>query len=342
MVLVPRGSDDGYEYRPARGFLVRANTPVEFHLLTSHVRLEDHQGDIIEIVENEMQRLPPIRTLLRFGKKPLNSDSAQSLPVRVSVKLTSLGILEIWLESEQGDHRWNLEFQLKSASGQDVQDLSEGRSVKDETFDLQFLEESKQIIRATFHDKEGLCAPSDLVDRLEKQLGISKQEWPPGILRALWEPLLDCATKRKLTPEHEIRWWNLVGYCLRPGYGFPLDDFRIKELWKVILGDFKSHSSLEMRIQQWICYRRIAGGLNKGQQTQLATKLLSDLFEKKGGAIEKIRKSDKYSYSEKIRALASFERIDSALKIKIGNMLVEKIINGSATGADYWALARIG
>ena len=42
------------EYRPERQFFLRANTPVAFHLLTSHVRLQDQAGDLIEIDPNEI------------------------------------------------------------------------------------------------------------------------------------------------------------------------------------------------------------------------------------------------------------------------------------------------
>ena len=37
----------------------------------------------------------------------------------------------------------------------------------------------------------------------------------------------------------ENRWWNLAGFLMRPGFGYPLDDFRMKELWKMMLGEIK-------------------------------------------------------------------------------------------------------
>ena len=160
------------------------------------------------------------------------------------------------------------------------------------------------------------------------------------MLRELWNSLLACAPLRKKTIEHEARWWNLAGFFLRPGFGFPLDDFRIKELWKIILSDLKNPKPQETLIQLWICFRRIAGGLNKGQQMQLAGELASDIFDKKTGRIEIARKGDLYPYSEKIRALASFERLELPFKIRMGDALVERIVKGSPSTYDFWALGR--
>jgi hypothetical protein len=54
---------------------------------------------------------------------------------------------------------------------------------------------------------------------------ISRSEWEPSLLRELWIPLLKMAPYRKLMAEYEARWWNLAGFFLRSGYGYPLDDF---------------------------------------------------------------------------------------------------------------------
>ncbi len=40
----------------------------------------------------------------------------------------------------------------------------------------------------------------------------------------LWEPLLELADRRLKSPRHESRWFNLAGFFLRPGRGFPLDE----------------------------------------------------------------------------------------------------------------------
>lgn len=140
----------------------------------------------------------------------------------------------------------------------------------------------------------------------------------------------------------EVRWWNLAGFLLRPGKGYPLDDFRIKELWKLILNEQKKTKAFDVQVQKWICYRRIAYGLTKGQQVQLAHELISSLLNKKTGKIEIKNQTDRYAYSEKIRTVAALELIDISLKINLGNAILTRILSGEAMAVDYWALGRIG
>lgn len=334
LTLLPRGTEEGASYEPDKIFLLRPNTPVSFHLLTSHVRLEDHQGALINIDENEIKRLPPIHSILRFGRK--QTEENELIPIRLGIRLTPLGTLELWLQSQKTEHKWNLEFQLRSAAGQEH--VNSGAR-QDETFESQYLKSAQQIIEEYYNNKN--AKSGSIYEKLEEQLETERRQWSLSILRGLWDPLLKSASQRKITGEHESRWWNLAGFFLRPGYNFPLDDFRIKELWKIILADQKQTKSSECEIQQWICYRRVAGGLNKGQQMQLSNEMLPAYFTK-SGKIEIKNRSDLYIYSEKMRAFASFERVDVPLKIRVGEALVHRIIQNEGQNYDYWALGRIG
>lgn len=339
LTLLPRGSEEGCMLQSPQTFSLRANTPVVFHLLTSHVRLHDQAGDLIAIDENEMQRLPPIQTILRFGRKQAANEADQIIPVKMGIKLTAVGTVELWLESQRTEHRWNLEFQLRSAAGQDNSMIATEKKQKDETYAAGYLEQAKLSIEALFN---GSIKPSQIMEKLESQLNLPRHEWPPSVLRGLWDQLLKCATLRKQSAEHEMRWWNLAGFLLRPGYGYPLDDFRIKELWKIILGDLKAIKNPDCQIQLWICFRRIAGGLNKGQQMQIAGEMMADLIDKKTSRIEPKRKSESYAYSEKLRASAALERVEIPLKVRLGEALVNKIVQGQAEPFEFWSLGRIG
>lgn len=341
MALLPRGSQEGREFHAPQIFSLRPNTPVVFHLLTSHVRLHDREGELVEIDPLEMLPLPPIQTILRFGKKQVQEAEGGLLPVNLGMRLTAIGTVEIWLESQKSEHKWMLEFQLRSATGQEPLMLQPNKVVQDETFVKGHLEEAKQLIKSVF-EQQTMIKPVQLMDRLEALIGNNRREWSPSMLRELWNSLLIMAPQRKKTMELEGRWWNLAGFLLRPGFGFPLDDFRLKEMWKIVLSDLKQPKPSETLIQQWICFRRIAGGLNKGQQMQIAAEIVVDLFDKKTSRIEIQRRGDVYPYSEKIRALASFERLELPLKIRLGEALVDRIQKGPSASHDYWALGRIG
>lgn len=340
LTLLPRGTEEGASYEPQETFYVLPNTPVAFHLYTSHVRLHDVQGELIEIDTEKMHLLPPIHTLLRYGKKQQHEAQKEKIPVHLKVSLTAIGTLELWLESQNSEHRWALEFQVRTASGQDNSLATVDKQRQDQTFEAQDLQQAQSIIEDCF--KKQSFKPNTVISKLEETLQQNKLEWPPSVLRNLWEPLLQVASLRKQAPDFEVRWWNLVGFILRPGYGYPLDDVRVKDLWKIILGDLKATKSSEQQIQQWICFRRIAGGLNKGQQMQLAHDLLQEMTNKRTGKVELRNKNEEYQYAEKVRAFAALELIDQNLKSKVGNILVERIASGKALPAEYWALGRIG
>src|SRR5262249_22235564 len=118
--VVPRGMAEDHPVvlrEPA--FEVLANAPVSFQLYTSTTSTEDEtQGTLREAVRDELTALPPIRTVLRHGKKL----AARTIPVHVEARRTALGTLELWCASTEGQHRWRLEFQLRDAPllGDDV------------------------------------------------------------------------------------------------------------------------------------------------------------------------------------------------------------------------------
>ncbi len=342
LTLLPRGSDEGSTYEPEQSFLLRPNTPVSFQLYTSHVRLHDHSGDLIDIDAEQLQLLPSIHTVLRFGKnKSGSSEQGNTIPVHLTAHLNAIGTLEISLKSKNTDHVWLLEFQLRTASGQDNSVVGFAHGSQDELFDQEYLVESKKYIEEAFSPNSTI-KPENLMDGLEKKLQRPRNEWFLSVRRSLCESVFKVADRRKLTASHEARWWNLVGFLMLPGVGYSMDDFRIKELWKIILSEAKTTISEECQVQKWICYRRVAAGFFKGQQLQLAHELMPMILNKRNGKIEVKGKSEFSQYSEKIRTLAAFELIDLPMKIKVGDALVERIVTGHPISADFWALGRIG
>lgn len=335
LTILPLGSDEGSEYECEKIFSIRPNKPVAFHLYTSQVRLDDNKGDMIAIDLKELQSLPAIHTILRYG----NKQTLDAVAAKLHVKMTALGTLELWLQSQKTNHRWTLEFQIRGADGQEngVNTLNAPR--KDELFEETYLDPAKKYILQCFHSPS---KNEKIMETLEELLDKPRRDWSLSVLRGLFEPILSVASQRKTHADLEARWWNMAGFFLRPGFGYPLDDFRIKELWKIILTDFKATKLSDSLIQRWICYRRIAGGLNKGQQTQLANEILNDLLPNKSTKIVLKAKQEIYSYTEKIRALASFEWLENAQKIRLGRAIIARIDDGGACHADYWSLGRLG
>lgn len=334
LTLLARGTEEGASYTSEETFLATPNTPVSFHLYTSHTRLHDEPGQIVPIEQEEMHALPPIHTVLRYGKK--SGENIAPIPVKLGISLSDIGTLELWLQSQQSNHRWELEFQLRSVTGQENTIETVGNARKDETYSSQYVNEALTILTQLYTPGSGI-SPNSVVEKLQAALDLPRREWPLSVLRGLWPAILDAAPRRSLSSEHAERWWNLAGFILRPGNGFPLDDFRIKDLWKIILGEFKKPKSSETLHQQLICFRRVAGGLSRGQQMQIASEITAQLLSPRG----LVQGKPPHLYHERLRTLASLELIETSTKIKVGQALVDKLIQGDGHAVEYWALGKI-
>ena len=89
---------------------------------------------------------------------------------------------------------------------------------------------------------------------------------------------LNCANGRKKSPAYEIRWLNLCGFCLRPGFGYPGDDFRIEQVRRVYAGGITYGNQVQCEIDWWIFWGRVAGGLNRNQQADVYQRVSASLM----------------------------------------------------------------
>jgi len=294
LCLLQRGAEEGSSYSPPEPFQLKTNTPASFHLLSSQVRVHDRPGEIVSIDPLEIQPLSPLLTSLKRGHVP------QEIAVRLKASLTPLGTVALALVHET--HTWELEYSTRH---------TEART--GETLSTDIVEKALQTVHALFLQQA--FKSSELMERLEKEIGILRSEWPLALLRALADACLAISSPK--SPTLNERWWNLLGFAMRPGFGAPLDDYRLKQVWKVILGGVPQH------VQYLIALRRMAGGFSRGQQQQIASNL--DLTD-----------------SEQLRVFASLEWIDPERKIKVGESLLKTILYGDPKPHHYWALARIG
>ena len=69
--------------------------------------------------------------------------------------------------------------------------------------------------------------------QLEHLLG-KRENWDMPLLRALFDALMQRARRRRRSAEHERLWLNLTGYCLRPGLGYALDEWRVEQLCQLL------------------------------------------------------------------------------------------------------------
>ncbi len=342
--LVPGSAEPGQTVdMPERVFRLLVSEPVEFPLWVSSVRLIDRSGDVVPIDRDQMSPLPPIRTVLRTRSRR----ESGTIPVRLHASLTEIGTIELWCSAVEQDRSWRLQFDVRSATQTEVaarQTTGEAEGfVDEETWD-----QCRQCLSEVF-SQGGKARPESLMKSLTEQLQMPRQQWPTPLLRRMWELLLDLESGRRKSVEHEARWVNLLGFALRPGYGLAVDDWRVAETWRAIQGKLV-HASSAVGNEATILWRRIAGGLSRGQQQALADPLLASirhlhLRHTTGSMRGEDAARRPAELAEIWRLLGSLELLDVARKMEMGDILVSLMSKrklAALQGPMIWALGRIG
>lgn len=343
--VAPQGLEEAQEVEvPNKEFDLLIRRPVHFPYYSSSTRPLDRVGDIVKVDEATMRPLPPIRTILRSGKK----SSAEQVRVRLHAILTEVGTLELWCVATEGNRRWRLQFEVRKDPDLELPgEQTSGDVSEEEVLDPAVLEAAATLIETTFEPAASRTSkeltPAKLMKNLEATLRRSRTNWPPGALRGLWPVLLKVAERRKTDPVCESRWLNLAGFLLRPGYGYPMDEWRVKEVWRLFHKEATHHKDVQVRAEFWVLWRRVAGGLNKGQQSELFRRMLPDLLPQ--SSKKRPRPGSRKVSQEEMemwRAAASLERISPKEKRQLGEALVARLKDGDGLPFEFWALGRIG
>ncbi len=342
--LVPARAELGEDIELASpSFDLLVGQPVEFPLWSSSTRLTDEPGKIVPIDHEQMKSLAAIRTVLKVKRR----QDRGTIQVRLGARLTEIGTLQLWCSEAAGERRWRLEFDVRSATQTDVA-AHEGPAESLGMVDEQAAQTAIDVILSVFGD-DGSAKPAALVKDLGKALDASRWDWPPSLLRRMWESLMECEAGRRKSPAHEARWLNLVGFALRPGYGVALDDWRVAETWRVLYGKL-AHATADVRTQWWILGRRIAGGFSAGQQRALADPqlaLIRGLHKRmtKGRGATGDHESGPQESVEVWRLLGSLELLPVRAKMELGAMVLDLIPKKKmehARAALAWTLGRLG
>lgn len=339
LCIVPRGMEEGFEYKiEGQDFEIISNQPVSFQLLASTTRVEDRLGEIVTLSDEDAVLLPPIYTVLRFGK----GEEGRTIPVSLGVRLTEVGTLEMWCQSLKTTHKWQLQFDVRETSESEREaGVREGRVVE-ETVDYDRIELALALIPEVFEHRK--MEPSELVKAMVEVLAMPRERWPIGVVRKIADVLLEHEKGRAISLHHEARWFNLLGFCLRPGFGDVLDEWRMKRVWKLFPQDLVFSRNVQCRLEWWIFWRRVSGGLTAGQQWHIYQQV-SALVQDGGGSGKK-KKSRTFSPQESIElwmTLASFEHLPVDVKVKLGRVFLDKILkSGRPSPKELWVVGRIG
>ncbi|MCG6550887.1 MAG: hsp70 family protein [Candidatus Magnetominusculus sp. LBB02] len=325
--IVPRGFEEGGQLHILEPeFHVATNTPVSFSVYCSSYRAGEKPGAIISAERDTLVELPQIKTILHYGKKA----AAATLAVSLGIRLNEYGTLDVWCESKRTTHKWQLAFDVRAEAE---------RGADCHTLDDSNIDDALRLIEDAFTGQTEVQLDG-LSKALPEALGINnKAQWPLSAIRKMWDTLITLRLRRLVTPQHEARWLNLAGFLLRPGFGHPLDGFRIKELWKQFSEGITYANNGQCRSEWWIMWRRICGGLNAQQQDILYKRIAPLIMPSKKG-----KRTQGAEYVELWMLASSLEHLSPQTKTALGDELVNiiKKEKGRALGNHFWSLSRLG
>lgn len=333
--LLPRGAEEGREIRLDRTFSLRLGAPVQFHVLSSTGDAAYQPGEIVALEAETLTPLPPVATVIE-------SEAAGEALVQLVTQLTEVGTLEMECVAVQPpplapvppgagsvhQGRWRLAFQLRGGDATTLARLHP-----------RFPEAAARLER--FYGSRASDVETreikGLRNDVERLLG-QRESWETPLLRELFGVLWAGARRRRRSVDHERLWFNLAGYCLRPGFGYPLDEWRVGQLWALYEQGVQYPQDAQNRAEWWTLWRRVAGGLEATAQARLGAELLIGLRPLTGKSV----KEKSPGIEDMARLAGVLERLPGARKGELGELLLARLARKGESPQLWWAVGRLG
>ena len=334
--VLPAGLEEGTTLPLLnREFSVLANRPVSFTLYSSRTRHDAH-GEVASLDEADVHRHAPLVTLLRYGKKLREG----YLVVHIRASFTEVGTLELWCESRDTPHRWRLQFELRGEEAQAQQlDTAKPQPVPTRssvvTNSDATIETAVQLIRNVFGGSADgdTLTPETLASQMEAALGAKRDSWPVSAIRRFGEVLIEVAAGRKKSSRHEVRWLNLSGFCLRPGFGVPEMMRSLTVCGPSRRTSWSLRTICNARLNCWCCcVGSPAVSIPESSRRSTASMLVA-------GRRGRVNRQIEY---EEWRLLASLEHLLATTRASLGDELVAKIRKEPENAIWLWSLGRLG
>jgi hypothetical protein len=350
--VVPRGTEAGeVQVAATTPVALLVGRPARFELFASERRSGDGAGDVVRYDEEQFEAMPPL--VVRFGDA--RGDRPTETHVLLEGELSEVGTLNLSCVALEPDGagqraRYALTFQIRPSDPPPAASPEAARSKSEAPRTMPVaqraspkrLEDAARSIERVFGKGKAEASPREVKDlqrELERILG-DRSVWSTSVNRVLFDELWKVHRGRRRTADHERVFWQLAGFCLRPGFGDPEDSNRAAGLSalfadKLAFGD-------ESRSWQafWIAWRRVAAGLDSAAQNALrdATDPFfapSELRKKKPKTI----RPD--ALDEMLEMASSLERVSPLRRAELGDWIVERTF--TRRDARLWAaIGRLG
>lgn len=327
--ILPKSSEEGREILlKDRQFALRVGQPVRFHLLSASGDGDYQPGDLVELDDERFHSLPPLAVAFAGEQKA-------EIIVQLLATYTEVGTLRLQcVMAADAEQRWDVEFQIRRQARPSVNANLPAQ-----------LPQALEKIQRVFGGKSKQVDPQavkTLRGDLEKTLGAVRAEWSTPLLRELFATLLEGGKFRRRSEQHERLWLSLCGFCQRPGFGYPLDDWRVEQLWKLYPEGLQFVNEKQNWAEWWTLWRRVAGGLSAEAQQRIfndIAKFINPAAARQPGVAKQVQTR---GYEDMVRLAAALERLPVVDKTQLGDWLLKRLEKAGEPEQSWWALGRVG
>ncbi len=327
--VVPRGSKEGQRHHVDVGLSLTVGKPVRFELYARDSGVAHGPGELVE-VDDDCELLPPLATTFEA------EGESETVRVALEGELSAVGTVELaCVESATSEtpRRFRLAFELRGseakrssrASGAPTDEGSSRGARPRSSAGGARLDEAYEAIQRVFGKgrkdvKEREV--KDLLRTLEKLLG-ERRTWTLEQSRALFDVLGPKLKARRRSPDHERVYWMLSSFCLRPGFGHPLDPGRIALVASALEENLAFGQNERTWQQLFIAWRRLAAGLDETRQTRMRD-LIDPFLAPASRKLKKPKGFKPQSLLDGLEAASWLERVPTKRRLELAEWILER------------------
>ncbi|CUB03410.1 hsp70 family protein [Marinomonas fungiae] len=326
--LLPKGTPKEELVKLSQSFKVRMGEQVQFPLY----RCDDHLNCEIGELKADQDGLHFVSNLVTELDGKFDADVVD---VALTATMTEVGILKVELSSNSFDNHWVLHFGVAKTSEEQSDNDQDGPLHSN----MGQAEEHLVKCFSTAGQKEYPDLVKSLKQDLDRLLG-DRDEWNLATSRRLADKLLAVKGGRTKSAQHERQWLQLIGFCLRPGYGALGDDARIEQTMNATKQGPK-HDQAPVWGQHWTLYRRIAGGLSEVVQESLYKQFAQYYSPAGQRSRDKQKALATKSSDDMIRMVGALERLPKERKLETIDWLSKRLKKSSEPDTAWWSVGRL-